>query len=123
MVERADPAIAAWADEQWSQYSRGSYGESVRPISPFASSSELPAGRSLSPRARYAGRCCRLGRTIVGPEWRNQGVGSQLLRAVERLGLERGCARIRLETLLGRPRPALLRRARLRRHRRPSGVA
>jgi len=43
----------------------------------------------------------RIGRLIVSPEWRSLGVGSHLLRAVERLGLERGCGRVRLETLRG----------------------
>jgi ribosomal protein S18 acetylase RimI-like enzyme len=38
---------------------------------------------------------------IVSPEWRSLGVGSHLLRALERLGLERGCGRVRLETLSG----------------------
>ena len=43
----------------------------------------------------------RIGRLIVSPEWRSLGVGSHLLRAVERLGLEQGCGRVRLETLSG----------------------
>ena len=101
MVERADPAIAAWADEQWSQYSRDSYGESVRPISPFAVVVRA-AGRPVAfAEGEIRGPVLRVGRTIVGPQWRNLGVGSQLFRAVERLGRERGCARIRLETLSG----------------------
>ena len=43
----------------------------------------------------------RIERLIVGPEWRGLGIGSHLLGAVERLGLERGCDRVRLEIPLG----------------------
>ena len=47
------------------------------------------------------GLVMRLGRLIVSPPWRQQGVGSHLLRAVERLALDYGCDRVRLEVLAG----------------------
>jgi GNAT superfamily N-acetyltransferase len=43
----------------------------------------------------------RIARLVVGPQWRHQGVGSQLLRAAEMFALEQGCSRVRLETLAG----------------------
>jgi ribosomal protein S18 acetylase RimI-like enzyme len=101
VVERADPAIAAWAGEHWAQYSRDSYGESVRPIDPFAIVARARGQPVAFAEGEIRGPVLRLSRAIVSPEWRSQGVGSHLLRALERLGVERGCARIRLETRAG----------------------
>jgi len=36
VVDRPDPVVAAWADEQWASYSRERYGDAVRPITPYA---------------------------------------------------------------------------------------
>lgn len=102
-VDRADPLLAAWADEQWAQYSRERYGDAVTPIKPFAivaRTQHEPVGIA---DGEIRGTVCRLGRLIVSPEWRGLGIGSHLLRAVDSLGLERGCTRVRLETIAGGP--------------------
>jgi 2'-5' RNA ligase/ribosomal protein S18 acetylase RimI-like enzyme len=101
VVDRPGPDIAGWADELWAQYSREQYGQAVRAIKPFAvvvRSGGLPVGFA---DGEIRGAACRLGRLAVRPDWRGQGVGSHVLRAVEQLGLERGCESIRLETLSG----------------------
>ena len=103
VVDSPDPVIAAWADELWAQYSRAAYGDAVRPFEPYwivARADGRPAGFA---EGEIRGPVCRLGRLIVSPDWRAQGVGSHVLRAVERLGLERGCVRIRVETCAGGP--------------------
>ncbi|MGO9334392.1 MAG: GNAT family N-acetyltransferase [Acidimicrobiales bacterium] len=99
VVERPDPVVAAWADEQWAGYSGDRYGEAVRPIRPYAlvaRAGDRPVGFA---DGEIRGPVLRIGRLIVSPEWRSLGVGSHLLRAVERFGLEQGCGRVRLETL------------------------
>ena len=101
VVERPDPVVAAWVDEQWASYSRQRYGDAVRPIESYALVARA-SGRLVGfVDGEVRGPVIRIGRLIVSPEWRGLGVGSHLLRAVERLGLERGCGRVRLETLLG----------------------
>ena len=101
LVEQPDPVIAAWAEEQWSGYRRERYGPGVQPFARYAIVARA-GGRPVGfADGEVRGPVLRLGRLIVRPEWRNQGVGSHLLRAVERLGLERGCARVRLEALAG----------------------
>ena len=101
VVERPDPVVAAWADEQWAGYSRDRYGEAVRPIKPYALVARADGRPVGFADGEIRGPVLRIGRLIVSPEWRSLGVGSHLLRAVERLGLERGCGRVRLETLRG----------------------
>jgi len=101
VVERPDPVVVAWVDEQWASYSRQRYGDAVRPIEPYALIARA-GGRLVGfVDGEVRGPVIRIGRLIVSPQWRGFGVGSHLLRAVERLGLERGCGRVRLETLLG----------------------
>jgi 2'-5' RNA ligase/predicted GNAT family N-acyltransferase len=101
VVARPDPAALAWANEQWANYSRQRYGDAIHPIEPYAI-----AARALGALVAYAegevrGPVIRLGRLVVSPERRDQGAGSHMLRAVEQFGLERGCERVRLETLAG----------------------
>jgi len=101
MVERPDPAVLAWADEQWAACSRERYGETVSPINPYAlvaRAEDRPVGFADGEIRRPV---LRIGRLVVSPEWRGLGVGSHLLRALERFGLEQGCERVRLETLSG----------------------
>ena len=98
VVERPDPIVAAWVGEQWAGYLTGRYGPEVRPNQPFAivaRSGGAPVGFA---DGEVRGPVIRIGRLIVSPEWRDHGVGSHLLGAVEMLGLERGCALVRLET-------------------------
>lgn len=101
VVERPDPLVAAWADEQWASYLRDRYGETVRPIEPYALVARAADRLVGFVDGEVRGPVLRIGRLIVRPDWRGMGVGSHLLRAVERLARERGCGRVRLETLLG----------------------
>ena len=101
VVDRSDPFVAAWAEKQWEQYSRERYGETVRPVTPFAvvaRADNAPVGFA---DGAIWGQVCRLGQIIVSPQWRGQGVGLHVLDAVERTALERRCTRVRLETLAG----------------------
>jgi len=101
VVEHLDPVVAAWAEEQWVGYLLDRYGPGVRPPPPFAivaRSGGRPVGLA---DGEVRGPVLRIGRLIVSPEWRDRGVGSHLLRTAEMLGLERGCARVRVETLAG----------------------
>jgi 2'-5' RNA ligase/ribosomal protein S18 acetylase RimI-like enzyme len=101
VVEHLDPVVAAWAEEQWAGYLFDRYGPGARPSQVFAivaRSSRRPVGVA---EGDVRGPVLRIGRLIVSPEWRDQGVGSQLLRTAEMLGLEQGCNRVRLETLAG----------------------
>lgn len=101
VVERPDPVVAAWADEQWASHSRERYGEGLRPVKPYAFVARADGRPVGFADGEIRGPVLRIGRLIVSPEWRSLGVGSHLLRALERLGLERGCGRVRLETLSG----------------------
>jgi len=101
VVDRADPVVAAWADEIWAHYSRDTYGETVRPVKSFAIVARAEGRQVGLAEGEIRGPVCRLSRVIVSPERRGQGIGSHLLRAVERLGSERGCTRVRIEALAG----------------------
>jgi GNAT superfamily N-acetyltransferase len=101
VVDRPDPVVAAWVDQQWEQYSRARYGDAVQPIRPYAIVARDHVEVVGFADGEIRGPVCRVGRMIVRPDWRGRGAGSQLLRAVERLGLELGCRRVRLETLAG----------------------
>jgi len=57
VVERPDPAVAAWVEEQWAGYLTGRYGPGARPNQPFLRSSPGRAAvRSASPTVRSAAR-------------------------------------------------------------------
>ncbi len=101
VADLPDPVVAAWADEQWAGYSRERYGEAVRPIKPYALVARADGRPVGFADGEIRAPVLRIGRLIVSPEWRSLGVGSHLLRTLERLGLERGCGRVRLETLSG----------------------
>jgi len=101
VVEQPDPVVMAWAEGEWAAYSRAFYGPAVHAFERFA-----VVARTKGTLVGYAegdirGTALKLGRLIVGPQWRGQGIASQLLRAVERFGLEHGCDCVRLETLAG----------------------
>ncbi|MGA3214799.1 MAG: GNAT family N-acetyltransferase [Acidimicrobiales bacterium] len=101
VLERPDPVVRAWVDQQWSGYTLERYGKTLSPSQPYAIVARK-AGRVVGfAEGEVQNAVLRLGRLIVSPEWRHQGVGSHLLRAVEHLALERGCAQVRLATLLG----------------------
>ena len=101
VVERPDPVVAAWVDEQWASSSRELYGVAVRPVERYGLVARADGRLVGFVDGEVLGQVLRIGRLIVSPEWRGLGVGSHLLGAVERLGLERGCDRVRLETPFG----------------------
>jgi len=101
VVERPDPVVTAWVDEEWASCSRDLYGEAVRSIECYGIVARSDGRLVGFVDGEVLGPVLRIGRLIVSPQWRGLGVGSHLLGAVERLGLERGCDRVRLETPLG----------------------
>ncbi len=95
------PSSGPGSIEQWAGYTLERYGKTLSPSQPYAIVARK-AGRVVGfAEGEVQNAVLRLGRLIVSPEWRHQGVGSHLLRAVEHLALERGCAQVRLATLLG----------------------
>ncbi|GEM_PF-380130 len=101
--EQLDPPAARWAAEAWAAYARETYGPGWSPDAPFAVVARH-AGELLGvATGEVRGECCELRRLIVAPEHRQGGVGSHLLRFVERLAAERGCERVRLRTIAGDP--------------------
>ena len=101
VVERPDPVVTAWVDGQLASCSRDLYGEAVRPIERYGLVARSDSRLVGFADGEVLGPVLRIERLIVSPEWRGLGVGSHLLGAVERFGLERGCGRVRLETLRG----------------------
>jgi len=101
VLERPDPVVARWADEQWARYREERYERVLEPFRPYAIVARAGGETVGFADGEIRGSVMRLGRLIVSPPWRGKGVGSHLLRAVERLGLGRGCVRLRLEALAG----------------------
>lgn len=105
-----DRAAAAWAGAAWDDYARATYGPGWRRDEPFAITVR---DRSAVGTARdrvvgvatgeICGEVCECEQLIVDPSARGEGVGSHLLRHVERLATERGCRTVRLRTLDGGP--------------------
>jgi len=98
---RLDPASADWVNRAWEQYSLEQYGDGVRPDEPYVITARLGAEIAGIAEGEVKGGTCRLARLVVAPQWRSSGIGAQLVRATERLASERGCRRVRLETLAG----------------------
>ncbi len=96
-----DPSAADWARRAWREYSLEQYGDAVRPDEPYVITARLTGEIAGIAEGEVKGGTCRLARLVVSPQWRGHGVGAQLLRATERLASERGCRRVRLETLEG----------------------
>jgi 2'-5' RNA ligase len=101
VVGQLDPVVAAWAEREWDAYSREHYGPEVAAFERYAIVARVEGSPVGLAEGQLTGSTLRLGRLIVSPSWRSQGVGSHLLRAVERLGTERGCVRVGLEALAG----------------------
>ncbi len=99
VVGQIDPVVAVWANEQWDAYTRERHGPQVRPFEHYAIVARALGSPVALAEGEVRGSTLRLGRLLVSPNWRSQGAGSQLLRAVERFGIERGCVRVRLEVL------------------------
>jgi ribosomal protein S18 acetylase RimI-like enzyme len=70
--------------------------QEVRPLTSFA---RLPTGELVGGAiARTWGRCCEVREVWVDETHRGRGIGSRLMRAVERRAAERGCSTFYLET-------------------------
>jgi GNAT superfamily N-acetyltransferase/2'-5' RNA ligase len=101
VVSQPDPVVAAWAEELWEAYSRQRYGPKVHPFERYAVIARVKGRPVGYAEGDIRGSALKLGRLVVSPEWRGHGIGSHLLRAVERFAIERGCELVRLETLAG----------------------
>jgi 2'-5' RNA ligase/ribosomal protein S18 acetylase RimI-like enzyme len=99
--ERLDPLAERWAAHAWDQYSREQYGGDLRPYEHFAITARVGGAVVGVAEGEVRTAVCHLARLIVAPDQRSAGIGAQLLRGTERLALERGCERVRLETLAG----------------------
>jgi len=101
LSRRSDPAVEDWSRRTWEQYAVAQHGPDVRPDEPFTICARIGGVLAGVAEGDVRGLTCRLARLMVSPEWRNAGVGTQLLRASEDHGVESGCARVRLEALAG----------------------
>ncbi len=104
LAGRLDPAEQAWFDAEWSAYRLDAYGPGSATDEPFAVVARIAdpgivgvATGTIRPDV------LRVARLVVAAPERNSGVGAQLMRFVERLASERGCALLRLETRAGGP--------------------
>lgn len=100
---RLDPLTARFAAEEWAAYGRAIYRSDWEPDRPFvfvARQEGLIAGLVTGVKR---GRTVDADRLIVASTKRGLGTGSRLLEAVERLGREQACERIRLRTIAGGP--------------------
>lgn len=100
---RLDPSVARWATGASDADAREAYGPSWSPDAPFAVVARHRGELLGVATGEVRGDCCELRRLIVAPEHRRAGVGSHLLRFVERLAAERGCERVRLRTIAAGP--------------------
>ncbi|HEV2362261.1 MAG TPA: GNAT family N-acetyltransferase [Acidimicrobiales bacterium] len=99
--ERPDPGTARSAAEEWAQYSVAQYGPETSPDMPFAITARREGAVVGLAEGDSRGRVLVLSRLIVWAGARGEGVGGHLLRATERLALERGCDRVRVLTIAG----------------------
>ena len=100
---KLDPVARDWVKRAWAQYSREQYGEGVREYEDFAVTARVRGQVGIAGVAdgEIRHRVCRLAHLIVAPQWRSYGIGSQLLQAVGRVGVDHHCDRVRLEALAG----------------------
>jgi 2'-5' RNA ligase/GNAT superfamily N-acetyltransferase len=99
--ERSDPATARFADDEWDSEALGRRGPQFDSDRPFVVTARREGALVGVAEGYTRGLVCHLSGLIVAAAVRGEGVGSQLLRTVERLGRERGCDRVRLLTVLG----------------------
>lgn len=104
-----DPAAARFQQREWAQYSREAYGDDVAIDEPFAVVARVRGEIAGTATGELRGRLCHLGLFVVAPQWRSQGIGSQILRTVEQLAREGGAEVVRLETRAGGPAEELYR--------------
>jgi 2'-5' RNA ligase/predicted N-acetyltransferase YhbS len=99
--ERSDPTTERFADDEWESNALGRLGRQSDSDRPFVVTARRE-GEPVGVAEGYTrGRVCHLSGLIVAAAVRGEGIGSQILRTVERLGRERGCDRVRLMTVLG----------------------
>lgn len=104
-----DPAGEAFKESEWAAYSRQTYGEDANDEAPFAITARIGGEIVGTATGQIRGPLCRLANLVVAAHWRSNGIGSQLLRSVEKLARERGAEIIRLETREGGPAEQLYR--------------
>jgi GNAT superfamily N-acetyltransferase/2'-5' RNA ligase len=114
-----DPEAAAWSAAAWEAHNRACQGPGWRPDQPVAVTARredrvvgvaegaiVGAARGddvpePAPPSPEVGAVVQVAGLIVDPAARGQGIGSQLLRAVADLGIERGCGRLRVVVAAG----------------------
>jgi GNAT superfamily N-acetyltransferase len=94
------PQAAAWFNEHWHAYSLASYGSDWVADRPFAIVARYGGAIAGIASGESQGKVLVCSRLIVDESLRALGIGSQLIRHLERLALERGCTSIRLTTQL-----------------------
>ncbi len=103
LSRQLDPVACEWSRREWQQFSVGQYGVRFRADEPLVITARIQGAVAGVAELELRGGTCRLARLIVGAGRRGEGVGRQLLRAVEGEAVERGCPRVRLEALAGSP--------------------
>lgn len=106
VVSMLDEVTARFAGDEWDAYSRTQYGREFEADDPFAVVARREGAVVGMASGEVRGSVCELARLIVGRALRGQGIGSQLVRAVELMAGERGCERVRLRTIAGGPAEA-----------------
>lgn len=104
-----DPVAQAFVESEWAAYSRQSYG-GYRPERPFAIAARRGSEVVGTATGQIRPTLIRLANLVVAERERRQGIGAQLMRAVEQLGRENGASRVRLETRAGGPAEGFYRR-------------
>jgi GNAT superfamily N-acetyltransferase len=101
VVGNLDEGTARFAADEWESYSLEQYGPGFVADDPYAIVARREGGVVGVASGEVRGRICELSRLIVGRRDRGLGVGTHLLRAVERLAAERGCSAVRMRTISG----------------------
>jgi 2'-5' RNA ligase/N-acetylglutamate synthase-like GNAT family acetyltransferase len=104
-----DPSGLAFVEAEWAAYSKESYG-AYRPERPFAITARRGEEVVGTATGQIRPGLIHLANLVVAARERRQGIGAQLVRAVEQLGRENGARRVRLETRAGGPAEDFYRR-------------
>jgi GNAT superfamily N-acetyltransferase len=103
VLDRLDPGLEDLVAGMWERHGRDAYGEDWHPDEPFAIVARAGGRVVGAATGRTSGPTCECERLIVDPVTRGEGVGTRLLRHVERLAVERGCTVVRICTEDGGP--------------------
>lgn len=101
VVRALDEETARIVADEWEAYSLEQYGPGFAPDDPYSVVARREGAVVAVASGEVRGRVCELARLVVGRAVRRQGLGSHVLRAVERLAAERGCRSVRLRTIDG----------------------